>query len=52
MSFEMDFDDDEAPPMLVDTGEAEDQHVEEPARARVPITIVTGRSQIHKIHSK
>jgi hypothetical protein len=40
----MDFDEDEAPPLLVDTEAKENDVLVEPKQVKVPITIVTGKS--------
>jgi hypothetical protein len=42
--YKMDFDEDEAPPLLVDTEAKENDVLEEPKQVKVPITIVTGKS--------
>ena len=41
--FKMDFDDDEAPPQLVDVAIVKGGNLEEPKPVKVPITIVTGK---------
>lgn len=39
----MDFEDEEAPPLLVNVQDGEDEALIEPQPIKVPITIVTGR---------
>ena len=41
--FKMDFDDEEAPPQLVDVAIVKGGDLEEPKSVKVPITIVTGK---------
>lgn len=41
----MDLDDEEAPPLLVSATDGGGDYREEAAKARVPITIVTGESE-------